>query len=75
MMVDNVWIDATKKQPQTKTPIIFETHSERIEGWYIFNNDKKIYQYVKEKINGGWIYYKTKDVVRWRKYGNIELLD
>jgi hypothetical protein len=50
-------------------PFVFVVGDQEIEGWRIFSWDKKIHQFVQERVGGGWIYYKDEDVKRWRYYG------
>lgn len=66
------WYD-TNKTPKTGVPIVFVVGSEEIEGWYIFHWDKKEYLFVRSRTGstGGWITYKSEEVVKWRDFGVI----
>lgn len=67
------WFDNTKI-PKVTIPIIFVVGDEEIEGWYIFNWNKREFQYCRQKhgSTGGWIVYNTEDVIKWRYFGDIK---
>ena len=68
------WYELERKQPKGKAPLLFVVGDQEIEGWYIYNWDRRCFQFVQENERGTWNHFKDEDIKKWRYFGASRLV-